>query len=173
MAPPQGQYAPPPPGYESQGAVYDDRAQRADRDYAERYSRWAQQYCVDRRDNHTAAGAIIGGILGAVIGSNVSGRHSRTGGSIIGGALGATAGAAIGANSAESAECPPGYFIRTGAPGFAYGPPPPYGPAWYNPWFFEGGVWVYRPYRYWYWTHDAYWSPGWRPGPWEYRYRRW
>jgi Glycine zipper 2TM domain len=173
VAPPPGQYAPPPPGYEGQGAVYDDRAQAADRDYADRYSRWAQQYCMDRRNNHTAAGAIIGGILGAVVGSNVSGRGSRTGGSIIGGALGATAGAAIGSSSAESADCPPGYYIRAGAPRFAYGPPPPYGPAWYNPWFFEGGVWLYRPYRYWYWTHDAYWAPGYRPGRWEYRYRRW
>lgn len=174
IAPPSGQYAPPPPGSETQGAVYDDRAQRADRDYAERYSAWARQYCMDKRANNTAAGAIIGGILGAVVGSNVSGRGSKTGGSIIGGALGATAGAAIGRNSAEqSGACPPGYYIRPGAPAFYYPGPPVYvGPAWYNPWFFEGGVWVYRPYRYWYWTHEAYWRPGWRPGPWDYHYRR-
>jgi hypothetical protein len=178
IAPPSGQYAPPPPGYENQGAVYDDRAQRYDRDYADRYSAWAQQYCVDRRNNSAAAGAVIGGILGAVVGSNVSRRGRRTGGSIIGGALGATAGAAIGANSAESSACPPGYMARGGAPAFyyappGYGPPPVYAPPWYNPWFFDGGVWVYRPYRYWYWTHEAYWQPGWRPGPWDYHYRRW
>src|ERR1700748_2439609 len=59
VAPPPGQYAPPPPGYERPGAVYDDGAQRADRDYADRYSRWAQQYCVNRRNNNTAAGAVI------------------------------------------------------------------------------------------------------------------
>lgn len=177
VGPPSGQYAPPPPGYEAPGSVYDDRAQRYDREYADRYSQWAGQYCVDRRNNNTAAGAIIGGILGAVVGSNVSGRGSKTGGSIIGGALGATAGAAIGSNSAAS-SCPPGYVTRRGAPGFyyappGYGPPAVYAPAWYNPWFFEGGIWVYRPYRYWYWTHDAYWRPGWRPGPWDYHYRRW
>ncbi len=177
IAPPSGQYAPPPPGAERPGAVYDDRDQRYDRDYAERYSQWASQYCVDRRNNNTAAGAIIGGVLGAVLGSNVSGRGSRTGGSIVGGMLGATAGAAIGANS-ESSRCPPGYMMRAGAPGFYYGPPAyggpvAYGPGWYNPWFFEGGVWIYRPYRYWYWSHDAYWRPGWRPGPWDYHYRRW
>jgi hypothetical protein len=177
IAPPQGQYAPPPPGSEQPGAVYDDGSQRYDREYATRYSQWAAQYCVDRRNNNTAAGAIIGGILGAVVGSNVAGSGSKTGGSIIGGALGATAGAAIGANSASSAACPPGYVVRAGAPTFYYGPPA-YGPAavyapgWYNPWFFEGGVWVYRPYRYWYWTHDAYWHPGYRPGPWAYHYRR-
>jgi hypothetical protein len=174
VGPPSGQYAPPPPGYEGQGAVYDDRAQNYDREYADRYSQWAARYCVDKRNNNTAAGAIIGGILGAVVGSNVSGRHSKTGGSIIGGALGATAGAAIGSNSASSSSCPPGYYARSGAPGFGYGPGPVYaGPAWYNPWFFERGVWVYRPYRYWYWTHDAYWRPGWRPGRWDYHYRRW
>jgi hypothetical protein len=179
VAPPAGQYAPPPPGYEGQGAVYDDRAQQYDRGYADRYSQWAARYCVDKRNNNTAAGAIIGGILGAVIGSNVSGRHSKTGGSIIGGALGATAGAAIGSNSATSPDCPPGYFIRSGAPRFyyappGYGPPPAYyAPDWYNPWFFEGGVWLYRPYRYWYWSHNDYWRPDYRPGRWDYHYRRW
>lgn len=180
IAPPSGQYAPPPPGYEQQGAVYDDRAQRYDREYADRYSAWAARYCVDKRNNNAAAGAIIGGILGAVVGSNVSGRHSKTGGSIIGGALGATAGAAIGRSSAEtSPDCPPGYYVPEGAPRFYYAPayygPPPvaYAPDWYNPWFFEGGVWIYRPYRYWYWSHNDYWRPGWRPGRWDYHYRRW
>ncbi len=179
VAPPSGQYAPPPPGYEQQGAVYDDRAQRYDREYADRYSAWAARYCVDKRNNNTAAGAIIGGILGAVIGSNVSGRHSKTGGSIIGGALGATAGAAIGSNSANSPDCPPGYYVRNDAPRFYYAPPgygpPPvyYAPDWYNPWAFEGGVWLYRPYRYWYWSHNDYWRPDYRPGRWDYHYRRW
>lgn len=178
VAPPSGEYAPPPPGYERQGAVYDDRAQRYDRDYADRYSRWAQQYCIDRRNNNKAAGAVIGGILGAVVGSNVSGRGSKTGGSIIGGALGAVAGAAIAGNSTDSSDCPPGYYVRSGAPTFyypppAYGPPVTYAPGWYNPWAFEGGIWVYRPYRYWYWTHDTYWRPDWRPGRWNYHYRRW
>jgi hypothetical protein len=172
VAPPSGQYAPPPPGYEGQGAVYDDRAQRYDREYADRYSQWAARYCVDRRNNNTAAGAIIGGILGAVVGSNVSG-------SIIGGALGATAGAAIGSNASTSPDCPPGYYVRGGAPRFDYAPPG-YGPApayyapdWYNPWAFEGGVWLYRPYRYWYWSHNTYWRPDYRPGRWDYHYRRW
>ena len=179
VAPPQGQYAPPPPGYEREGSVYDDRAQRYDREYADRYSQWAARYCIDKRNNNTAAGAIIGGILGAVVGSNVSGRHSKTGGSIIGGALGAAAGATIGSNSSTSPDCPPGYYVREGAPRFHYAPayygPPPayYAPDWYNPWTFEGGVWLYRPYRYWYWSHNDYWRPDYRPGRWEYHYRRW
>jgi hypothetical protein len=177
-APPAGQYAPPPPGAEASGSSYDDQSQQYDRDYADRYSRWAADNCVDRRNNNTAAGAIIGGVLGAIIGSNASGRHDRGAGTVVGGALGATAGAAIGANSGASAACPPGYMVRSGAPVFAYGGPayPPevvYGPGWYNPWVWAGGRWVYRPYRYWYWNNRAYWRPGWRAGPYAYRYRRW
>ena len=54
-----------------------------------------------------------------------------------------------------------------GAPAFVYGGPA-YGvyaaPAWYNPWLWYGGRWVYRPYPSWYWSHRAYWRPGWRGG---------
>ena len=177
-APPAGQYAPPPSGSEGAGSAYDDRAQQYDRDYADRYSRWAAQYCVDQRNTNTAAGAVIGGVLGAVLGSNVAGRGDHAGGAIVGGALGATAGAAIGARSTTSPSCPPGYVVRADAPAFVYGPGPYpvdviYGPAWYQPWVWVDGRWVYRPYRYWYWTHNAYWRPGWRPGPWDYHYRHW
>src|SRR5665213_822709 len=73
-APPQGQYAPPPPGYDNGAAAYDDQSQQADQDYAQRYSSWAAQYCVDQRNNNTAAGAIIGGVFGAVLGSAIAGR---------------------------------------------------------------------------------------------------
>ena len=178
VAPPQGSYAEPPPGYTDDGsAYYDDRAQQYDRDYADRYSAWAAQNCVNERNNNAAAGAIIGGVLGAVVGSNAAGRHNRTGGAIVGGAIGATAGASIGANSGRGAYCPPGYVVRSGAPAFVYAGPG-YGtyyagPGWYNPWVFTGGRYVYRPYRYWYWHHKNYWKPGWRAKPWKYRYRRW
>ena len=67
VSPPSGQYAPPPSGAEASGSTYDDKAQRDDRAYADQYSRWAAQYCVDKRTN-TAAGAAIGGVLGAVLG---------------------------------------------------------------------------------------------------------
>jgi hypothetical protein len=155
--PPQGQYAPPPP----EGA-YDERTQAYDRDYAARYSAWAAQNCIDRRNNNTAAGAIIGGVLGAVIGGNIAGRGEHFGGAVVGGALGATAGAAIGSSSTDTRGCPPGYYIRAGAPGFYYTGPyvgvaPVYAPGWYNPWFWDGGHYIYRPYRSWYWRHPAYW----------------
>ena len=68
-------------------------------------------------------------------------------------------------------------MIRGGAPAFAYDGPYPatviYGPSWYQPWVFVDGVWVYHPYRYWYWNHPTYWGPGYHPGAWRYGYRRW
>jgi hypothetical protein len=123
-------------------------------------------------------GAAIGGVLGAVLGSSVAGRGAHVGGANAGGALGATAGAAIGANSTPGPACPPGYVVAAGAPPFFYADPSypvgvVYGPAWYQPWVWVDGRWVFRPYRYWYWDHRPYWRPGWRPGPWAYHYRRW
>ena len=175
--PPSGQYAPPPPDAQDQGGAYDDRAEQADQDYGDRYSRWAADNCIERRNENAAAGAVIGGVLGAVVGSSAAGRHDRGGGAIVGGALGATAGAAIGASSGSDGGCPSGYMVRSGAPGFAYGPG--YGagviyagPSWYRPWVWTGGRWAYVPYRNWYWTHRAYWRPGWRGRPWR-NHRRW
>lgn len=78
-APPAGQYAPPPTGAEGTGASYDSRAQYYDRDYADRYSQWASRNCVDRRSN-TAAGALIGGVVGAVAGSGLAGRGDHAAG---------------------------------------------------------------------------------------------
>jgi hypothetical protein len=177
VAPPSGEYAPPPSGAEASGSTYGAAAQKADRDYADQYARWAARYCVDQRNN-TAAGALIGGVLGAVAGSSLAGHGAHAGGAVVGGALGAMAGAAIGASSAPAAACPPGYAVAAGAPAFAYvgpvyEPAVIYGPSWYQPWVWVDGRWVYRPYRYWYWDHRAYWRPDWRPGAWHYRYHRW
>jgi hypothetical protein len=177
-APPTGHHAPPPPGAERRGAVYDDQAQWYDRDYAQRYAEWAAQNCIDQRTN-ALAGAAIGGVMGAILGSSLSERRDPAAGAIIGGALGAAAGAAVG--SGGGSQCPPGYIVRPGAPAFVHASPgtrayPPdviHGPPWYNPWVWTGGVWVFRPYRYWYWHNHHYWRPGFRPGPWVYRYRRW
>ncbi len=158
--PPQGQYAPPPPGADSRS--YDSQTQQYDRDYAARYSAWAAQNCIDRRHNNAAAGAIIGGVLGALVGSAAAGRHDRGGGAVVGGVLGAGAGAAIGSSSTDPRGCPPGYVVRDGAPGFyfagpAYGPAY-WGPAWYQPWVWADGRWVYHPYREWYYRHPGYWG---------------
>jgi hypothetical protein len=158
---PQGQYnVPPPPGYQP-GQDQDDVSPQA-REQDERYSyeaeRWAEENCIEQRENNTAAGAVIGGVLGAIIGGGIAGPYNRGAGIVAGGALGAVAGGAVGrsANS-DNPNCPPGYALRPGAPAFYAGPV--YGdefyaaPGWYDPWIWYGGHWLYRPYpyhRYWY-----------------------
>lgn len=167
-APPGGSYAEPPPGTDD-NAAYDDQTQQQDEAYADAYSRWAAQNCVNQANN-TAAGAVIGGILGAGIGAAVS--HNAGRGALVGGAIGAGTGAVAGSASAAGG-CPPGYVIAAGAPAFAYGGPyVAWAPAWYHPWVWVGGRWVYHPYRRWYWAHRNYWRPGWhgRPTRW---HRRW
>ena len=172
---PQG-YAPPPQGYASPQGPYQDPALRppegysqqdaqrdaspAERDYDRRYAAaaeaWSQANCVRQEQNRTAAGAIIGGVLGAVIGSNLAGGRDRGAGEVVGGALGAVAGGAIASN--QGPGCPQGFVVRAGAPAFYYAPPPGASvvvydqPTWYDPWIWYDGRWMYRPYpyhRYW------------------------
>jgi Glycine zipper 2TM domain len=57
-----------------------------------------QVQCERTRNGNTAAGAVFGGILGAILGSQVSGSGRRGDGSVVGGVVGAATGAAI-ANS--------------------------------------------------------------------------
>jgi hypothetical protein len=148
----------PPPGYSAQDAQRD--ATPAERQYDQQYAAsaeaWSQANCVRQEQNRNAAGAIIGGVLGAVIGSSVAGRYDRGAGAVVGGGLGAIAGGAIA--SSQGPGCPPGFVLRAGAPPFAYGPPPGASvvvydaPSWYNPWIWYNGAWIYRPYpyhRYW------------------------
>ena len=168
-SPPSGSYAEPPPGMD-QGGDYDEQSQQQDEEYAQAYSDWAARNCVNQANN-TAAGALIGGILGAGIGAAVS--HNAGRGALVGGAIGAGTGAVAGAASSQG-SCPPGYVVAAGAPAFAYGGGAyiTYAPGWYRPWIWEGGRWVYHPYRHWYWAHRTYWRPGWhgRPVRW---HRRW
>ncbi|MDP3659674.1 glycine zipper 2TM domain-containing protein [Phenylobacterium sp.] len=62
----------------------------------------ASYYDPCRRDetNRGTTGALLGGALGAVIGSNAAARNARTEGALLGGALGAVAGGVVGNNSA-------------------------------------------------------------------------
>jgi len=170
QGPPQGQYAEPPQGYE-QGGDYDDQSQQQDEAYAQSYSEWAARNCVSQANN-TAAGALIGGILGAGIGAATS--HNAGRGAAIGGAIGVGAGAVAGSAS-SAGGCPPGYVVAAGAPAFYFagGPYVAWAPAWYRPWVWTGGRWAYHPYRYWYWRHNAYWRPGWRGGHPHWRRRHW
>ncbi len=112
-APPQGQYAPPPPGYEN-GGQYDAQSQQYDSDYGQRYSAWAAQYCVDQHNNNVAAGAVIGGVFGALLGAGAAGPHNAGAGALVGGALGAGTGAAIGASSGAPAAARPAMWCVAG-----------------------------------------------------------
>jgi uncharacterized protein YcfJ len=74
----------------------------------------ANQYqCQQSRNNRTAGGAVIGGILGAVLGHNAAGsRSSRDEGTALGAVVGAVAGGAIGRNTARCDGVPQGEYDR-------------------------------------------------------------
>jgi hypothetical protein len=162
--PPGATYSmPPPPGMNPQDATADmsPQARAQDDQYSYAAEQWAAQNCVAQRANDTAAGAVIGGLVGALAGAGLAGHHDRGAGIVAGGAVGAIAGGAIGGSAAASnPNCPPGYVLRGGAPPFypgpVYGPVVYAAPGWYNPWVWYGGHWIYRPYpyhRYWYRSH--------------------
>ena len=148
---------PPPPGYQGPPESYQTDLQ--DRMYAERAEEWARENCV-RAHGDPAAGAVVGGIIGALIGSGVAAGGHRTTGAIVGGAIGAAGGAAI-AGSTDTHEtspgCPPGYVARGGAPEFYAASDYFYAaPGWYRPWVYYGDEWVYRPYPYHVWYYNRY-----------------
>ncbi len=121
---------------------------------------------------------MIGGVLGAILGSGLAGRGSHGTGALVGAGVGAASGAAIASSSGSNATspgCPPGFVTRDGAPPFAYaayeGVPYYYAaPPWYRPWVLFDGHWVYRPYPYHLFYYHRYYG-GWRRGP--YRHRGW
>jgi uncharacterized protein YcfJ len=63
----------------------------------------AQVQCQQQQRNQATAGAVVGGLAGAVLGSGVAGRGSRTEGGVLGGLLGAVAGAMIAGHNQNSA----------------------------------------------------------------------
>lgn len=58
--------------------------------------------CRTSKTNKGTAGAVIGGLAGAVLGSNIAGRGDRTEGAVIGGVAGALIGNGVGRSSAKS-----------------------------------------------------------------------
>ncbi|MFZ4120660.1 MAG: glycine zipper 2TM domain-containing protein [Caulobacterales bacterium] len=104
-------------------------------------------HCAQQRQNRMVAGALIGGVAGAVLGNNVAARNAQTEGTVLGGAVGAAAGAAIGRQSARCDNnaysqyqqrapdpyynpsglygAPPqnGYYGTSNAGGYGYGSP--------------------------------------------------
>lgn len=69
-----------------------------------------QQQCQTSRNNRTAGGAVIGGILGAVLGREVADRGVRGEGALLGAVVGATAGGAIGRSTAQCGQVPQGDY---------------------------------------------------------------
>jgi hypothetical protein len=111
--------------------------------------------CKRDAGNRGVVGALIGGGIGATIGSQAAANHHRTDGSLLGGALGAVAGAVIGNNTAACKDAPPpppvAEYREAPPPVAEYrddpppvteyrddGPPPPPPPA-----YVEREVWVY------------------------------
>ena len=80
------------------------------RDYHDQHVA-TQQQCERTRNGNTAAGAVFGGLLGAVLGSQVSGSGHRGDGSLVGGVIGAATGAAIAnGNNSRCAQVPEGSY---------------------------------------------------------------
>jgi hypothetical protein len=160
--PPQGYdgrtLPPPPANYRAIGDVNALRA--ADDRYAYNAERWARENCTKSQGN-VGGGALLGGVLGAIIGSSVAGRHDRGAGAFAGAAIGAVGGAAVASASGSNATspgCPPGYSLRREAGAYSYDSPDYYyaAPSWYRPWVFIDNGWVYRPYPYHDWYYRTY-----------------
>jgi len=69
-----------------------------------------QQQCQSSRNNRTAGGAVIGGVIGALLGREVADRGVRGEGALLGAVVGATAGGAIGRNTARCDQVPQGGY---------------------------------------------------------------
>jgi hypothetical protein len=75
----------------------------------------ANEYaCARSRDNRTAGGAVIGGIIGALLGREVADRGVRGEGAGLGAVVGAVAGGAIGRSTANCGAVQGRYDPHTG-----------------------------------------------------------
>lgn len=89
--------------------------------------------CQEKQHDNGTAGALIGGVGGALLGNSIAHGGGRTGGTIIGGVAGAVVGNNIGRSSARSSDTCQGYEGRTYYNGYApqyggyYQQPQPYG----------------------------------------------
>jgi hypothetical protein len=171
QGPPQDQYAQAAPPYQGQYAP--PPYSRAGDDYQAQYAAWEMQNCVIARSNNTAAGAILGGAAGALLGFSLAGWAARGAWALFGGVMGSAVGAAVG-SSAGSASCPHGYALRSGAPPFYYGPAygygaPAYAPAPYayappRPYYAGAPSYAGAPRGRWVWDGRWVWRPWAAPG---------
>ena len=116
----QAQPAPPYTSYSGNGYYYDP--------------------CRRDQTQRGTAGALIGGGVGAVIGSNAAARNARTEGALLGGLVGAIAGGVVGNKTAACNSS--GYYNN--AP-----PPPPPPRSSYNEGYYDRDAYAGRTeYRY-------------------------
>ena len=95
--------------------------------------------CKRDQTNRGTAGALIGGGMGAVIGSNAAARNARTEGALLGGLLGAIAGGVVGN---KSAACSPQQtYYDTRAEVLPPPPPPRAEPSYYERDAYSDGAW--------------------------------
>lgn len=69
-----------------------------------------QQHCQRSRNQNTAAGAALGGVIGAVLGSNTAARGHRGDGTALGAVVGAVAGGAIARSNSRCDTVPQGSY---------------------------------------------------------------
>jgi uncharacterized protein YcfJ len=79
---------------------------------AQGYYDYSRDACRHEKSNNTTAGAVIGGLGGAIIGNSVAGRGDRTAGTVVGGALGAAVGAGVGSSTTDCNDDRRGYDYR-------------------------------------------------------------
>lgn len=75
---------------------------------------FAQDRCEQQRDSRNGAGAVIGGVVGAITGGSVAADKNRAEGAILGGIVGAVAGNAVARSSADCDRAY-GYYDSNGA----------------------------------------------------------
>jgi hypothetical protein len=88
--------------------------------------------CAEVRQNNQVGGAIVGSILGGVLGSNVAGRGHKSDGTALGAVVGGMIGAGAGGN-VRCAQPPQGYNNYGYGAGSDYNQNPNYGGRYYDP----------------------------------------
>jgi len=75
---------------------------------------WRDNPCRQERHDAGRTGTIAGGLIGALVGSQVAGHGNRTAGALVGGGVGAVAGHQIGAHSVQCNGYPAGHRYHRG-----------------------------------------------------------
>lgn len=103
------------------------------------YSYDGRNPCQEKQHDNGTAGALLGGVGGALLGNSIAHGGGRAGGTIIGGVAGAVVGNNIGRSSAKSSDACQGFEYHSYYNGYApqYGgyyqqPPPYYGDRYYH-----------------------------------------